>query len=83
VLYKSVRYGNFAGEARHGMDVITTAIPDILIIEPEVHGDQRGFFFETFKADRYAVHGIVGPFVPGQSFALGLWRAARAASAES
>jgi dTDP-4-dehydrorhamnose 3,5-epimerase len=26
-------------------------------------GDHRGFFFETFRADRYAAHGIAGPFV--------------------
>jgi dTDP-4-dehydrorhamnose 3,5-epimerase len=45
------------------MNVILTAIPEVLIIEPKVHGDQRGFFLETFKADRYASHGIVEPFV--------------------
>jgi dTDP-4-dehydrorhamnose 3,5-epimerase len=45
------------------MNVISTTIPEVLIIEPKVHGDQRGFFLETFHADRYAAHGIVGPFV--------------------
>jgi dTDP-4-dehydrorhamnose 3,5-epimerase len=45
------------------MNVIATAIPDVLIIEPKVIGDQRGFFLETFKSDRYAPHGIMGPFV--------------------
>ena len=45
------------------MNVIKAAIPEILIIEPKVFGDQRGFFFESFKADRYAAHGIAGPFV--------------------
>jgi dTDP-4-dehydrorhamnose 3,5-epimerase len=45
------------------MNVIATAIPEVLIIEPKVFGDQRGFFLETFKADRYALHGIAGPFV--------------------
>lgn len=45
------------------MNVIATAIPEVLIIEPKVFGDQRGFFYETFKQDRYAAHGIVGPFV--------------------
>jgi dTDP-4-dehydrorhamnose 3,5-epimerase len=45
------------------MNVIRTAISDVLIIEPELSGDQRGFFCETFKADRYAALGIAGPFV--------------------
>lgn len=35
------------------MKVIPTAIPDVKIIEPKVFGDQRGFFLETFQAERY------------------------------
>jgi dTDP-4-dehydrorhamnose 3,5-epimerase len=31
------------------MKVISAAIPDILILEPNVFGDQRGFFFESFN----------------------------------
>lgn len=31
------------------MQVIRTAIPDVLIIEPKVFGDARGFFFESFN----------------------------------
>ena len=31
------------------MNVIKTAIPDVLIIEPEVFGDERGFFLESFN----------------------------------
>jgi dTDP-4-dehydrorhamnose 3,5-epimerase len=45
------------------MNVIQTQIPEVLIIEPKVFGDQRGFFFEAFKADHYASHGVSGPFV--------------------
>jgi dTDP-4-dehydrorhamnose 3,5-epimerase len=45
------------------MKVVQTQIPDVLIIEPKVFGDQRGFFSVTFKADRYAACGIKGPFV--------------------
>src|SRR5215472_11970707 len=45
------------------MNVIQTAIPGVLIIEPKVSGDQRGFFVECFRTDRYAAHGIAGPFV--------------------
>lgn len=32
------------------MQVVPTAIPDVLIIEPKVFGDERGFFFESFNA---------------------------------
>jgi dTDP-4-dehydrorhamnose 3,5-epimerase len=45
------------------MNVIQTEIPEVLIIEPKVFRDERGFFFEAFKADRYASHGVSGPFV--------------------
>ena len=31
------------------MNVIPTAIPDVLIFEPKVFGDERGFFFESFN----------------------------------
>ena len=46
------------------MNVIKTTIPDVVIIEPKVFGDERGFFLETFQADRYAeMAGINLPFV--------------------
>ena len=45
------------------MNVIETAIHGVLILEPKVIGDQRGFFVETFRADRYGCVGIAGPFV--------------------
>ena len=35
------------------MNVIDTAIPEVKIIEPNVFGDDRGFFLETFQAERY------------------------------
>src|SRR5580658_2142259 len=44
------------------MKVLPTAIPGVLIVEPEVVGDARGFFCETYRQDRYAAEGI-GPFV--------------------
>ncbi len=31
------------------MNVIETAIPDVLIFEPKIFGDERGFFFESFN----------------------------------
>ena len=45
------------------MRVVPTAIPEVLILEPDVHSDGRGFFLETYHADRYREHGIPGPFV--------------------
>jgi dTDP-4-dehydrorhamnose 3,5-epimerase len=35
------------------MKVINTSIPDLLIIEPEVYGDERGYFLESFQCERY------------------------------
>ncbi len=34
------------------MNFIRTAIQDVVIIEPKVHGDDRGYFVETFRADK-------------------------------
>lgn len=36
------------------MKIIRTAIPEVLIIEPKVFGDSRGFFFEAFNAREFA-----------------------------
>ena len=46
------------------MNVFKTKLQDCVIIEPKVLGDERGFFLETFQADRYAeLAGITLPFV--------------------
>ncbi len=45
------------------MRVDTTAIPGVLVIEPDIHRDGRGFFLETYHAARYRDSGITGPFV--------------------
>lgn len=45
------------------MNVIPTAIPDVLAIEPRVFGDDRGFFFESFNAKAMAAAGIDATFV--------------------
>lgn len=36
------------------MKVTPTQIPDVLIIEPQVYGDERGFFLESFNARKFA-----------------------------
>lgn len=46
------------------MQVHATAIPEVLIIEPKVFGDERGFFFESFNARRFAeLTGVERTFV--------------------
>ncbi len=44
------------------MKFTPTRLPDVLLIEPPRHGDVRGFFMETFRADVFGAH------VPGVSF---------------
>ena len=45
------------------MNVIETKLPGVLIVEPRVFGDARGYLMESFQAERYAGTGIPGPFV--------------------
>ena len=45
------------------MDVLTTRLPGVLIIEPRVFGDARGFFLESWHRERYAAAGIDVDFV--------------------
>ena len=46
------------------MNVIKTKLDGCVIIEPKVFGDERGFFLETFQAERYSSEaGITLPFV--------------------
>lgn len=45
------------------MNVDATPLPGVLIVTPKVFGDARGFFLETYSADKYADAGINGPFV--------------------
>lgn len=50
--------------AANGLKATATAIPDVLIIEPKVFGDQRGFFFESFNEDAFnQVTGLNAKFV--------------------
>jgi dTDP-4-dehydrorhamnose 3,5-epimerase len=46
------------------MQVVPSAIPDVLIITPKIHGDMRGFFFESFnERDFHAATGFVPIFI--------------------
>jgi dTDP-4-dehydrorhamnose 3,5-epimerase len=42
---------------------VATDLPEVLIVEPDVHRDARGFFVETYRADRYREIGIADRFV--------------------
>jgi len=45
------------------MKFIRTELPDVIIIEPDIYRDSRGFFLETYHEARYREGGIPGPFV--------------------
>ena len=43
--------------------VPTGVLPEVIVIEADVHRDGRGFFLETYHAEKYRAGGIDGPFV--------------------
>lgn len=45
------------------MKVTPTALPGVILIEPDVHRDERGFFVETFHFQRYGAAGVTMKFV--------------------
>jgi dTDP-4-dehydrorhamnose 3,5-epimerase len=45
------------------MEFERTTIPDVIVLQPKVFGDERGFFMETFRADDFAASGITESFV--------------------
>ena len=45
------------------MQFIPQTIPDLVLVAPKVFGDERGFFFEVWRADQFTAAGIAGPFV--------------------
>jgi len=45
------------------MNVVTTAIPEVLLLTPQVFEDERGFFMETYQAEKFAAFGIQASFV--------------------
>lgn len=45
------------------MKFIATKIPDVILIEPDVFQDPRGFFFETYRKDLFQQNGIRVDFV--------------------
>lgn len=45
------------------MNILPTALADVLVIEPDVFGDERGFFMESWNAARFAEAGLNLSFV--------------------
>ena len=45
------------------MDFIPLSIPDVILIQPDVHRDERGFFFESWQKNKFAKAGIDQEFV--------------------
>jgi dTDP-4-dehydrorhamnose 3,5-epimerase len=49
------------------MKFVETSLPGVIRIEPTVHGDERGYFMETWQARRFAEAGIDDAFVQDNS----------------
>lgn len=47
------------------MRILETGLDGVVIVEPSVHGDERGFFQESWKASSYVAHGLPGVFAQG------------------
>jgi dTDP-4-dehydrorhamnose 3,5-epimerase len=45
------------------MELLPTTLPGVLLIQPKIHRDERGFFIETFHAPRYAAAGVEAEFI--------------------
>ena len=45
------------------MKVIPTEIPDVVVLEPVIHADSRGYFLETYNAQSFEALGIAEQFV--------------------
>jgi dTDP-4-dehydrorhamnose 3,5-epimerase len=57
---------NAVPTVRTAMDAlkkISTSLPGVVILEPQVFGDERGFFFESYNQQNMAVIGIIEQFV--------------------
>ena len=45
------------------MKIIPTHIPEVILIEPVIHKDKRGFFMETYHSNKFAKEGLHYSFV--------------------
>lgn len=45
------------------MELLPTTLPGVLLLQPKVFGDHRGFFLETWRKETFEQAGIMDPFV--------------------
>jgi dTDP-4-dehydrorhamnose 3,5-epimerase len=45
------------------MEFVKTRIPEVILMSPKTYGDDRGFFFETFREDQFRDFGLAPKFV--------------------
>ena len=45
------------------MQFTPTTLPDVILVEPKIFGDPRGFFFEVYQEDRFREAGISDHFI--------------------
>lgn len=55
------------------MNFLPTRIPDVLLVEPRVFGDARGYFMETWREVTFVEHGIGPAFVQDNQSGSGQW----------
>jgi dTDP-4-dehydrorhamnose 3,5-epimerase len=55
------------------MKFVRTSLPDVMIVEPRVFDDERGFFMETWEARKFAAAGIIATFVQDNHSASRQW----------
>lgn len=61
------------------MNFIKTEIPDVIIIEPNVYIDPRGYFMESFRKDKFVAAEINAEFFTGQPELFQVWCSSRSA----
>jgi dTDP-4-dehydrorhamnose 3,5-epimerase len=61
--YRARAAGSGIPKPAAALTVHETPIPGVLLVEPRVFSDARGFFLERYHAERYAAHGLAARFV--------------------
>ena len=78
-LFDGAGRGSFLLPPCPAVQRLPTRLDGLVLLEPAVHGDERGFFSETWRADAWAAHGVPDRVRPGQPLALAPGHAARRA----
>jgi dTDP-4-dehydrorhamnose 3,5-epimerase len=62
-LFDGVRHGSFLLPPWRAVERLPTRLDGLVLIAPSVHGDERGFFMETWREDAWEAHGVPTHFV--------------------